>query len=103
MLVDVFIMLGIMAFIVLVLAYWRESVAIAALSLLFWIFLFAQSMNIEIPYHDAVDIGSGMVNVTTGAYTYSEPGLQAIILGVIFFNIIMLIIYFMTYKQLSKW
>lgn len=87
----------------MIVAYRRESIPIAALSLLFWILLFAQSLYIEVPYENAVEYpaGSGTVNVTTGAFTYNEYALSAVVLGVILFHIIMLIAFFVEYKKTS--
>ena len=93
MIVDVFIMVAIMAFILMIIAYVEESVAWTSLSILFWIFLLALSMNIEIPYQAATEFpaGSGIMNVTTGTQMFYEPAFTVIIFGILIFNIVLLI------------
>ena len=105
MIVDVVIFIGIFATIALLISIERQSVAIAALSLLFWIFMLALSMVIEIPYQAATEypVGTGIMNITTGSQLYYEPGLTAIIFGVLIFNIIWLIVLFSNYKQSNRY
>jgi len=103
MVIDIFIMISIIAFILLIIAYEEASIAWTSLSLLFWIFLFAQSLYIEIPYVASSDMGSGIVNITTGSQTYSEWAFSAIIFGIIIFNIALLLVDVMDYRNRMKY
>jgi hypothetical protein len=103
MIVDVFIMVAIVAFILLVIAYQEASIAWTSLSLLMWIFLMALSFNIEIPYQAAVDIGGGAVNITTGSQQFFEPALSMVCFGIIIFNVILLLVDVMDYQNRRRY
>lgn len=93
MIVDVVILIGVIAAVLLILAFLEESIALDSISMLFWIFLLGLSMNIEIPYQAATEypFGSGIMNVTTGSQVFYEPALSGVIFGILIFNIILLI------------
>ena len=105
MIVDIVILIGVIAVITLLISIKEQSIGISAISLLMWIFMLALSMTIEIPYQAATEypVGSGIMNITTGSQLYYEPGLSAVIFGVLIFNIIWMIVLYSNYRQSNKY
>lgn len=83
MLDSIFILIFIVAFVTTILAYENKSIIYSMLSLILWLIIMAQSLWIT-------DIAGN---------NYTEYGVSAVCLAFIFVNIIMLIIYFMDWKQ----
>jgi hypothetical protein len=82
MILDIVILIGIAAVILLIIAYMEESIAIDSLSLLFWIFLMGTVMDVEVQY-----VSSGVLTTEH----VNNPAMAVICFGVIIFNIILLI------------
>jgi hypothetical protein len=103
MVIDIIILLFVIAIILLIIAYEEASIAWTSLSFLFWVFLFAQTLHIEIPYHAWTGLENGSINVTTGAHVYTEYALSIVCFAVIIFNIIMLIVDVMDYQNRRRY
>lgn len=101
MIIDWAIFVGVLAAVCFVISFWKRSLILEFVDLILWIFLFANVINIEIPYQAATEypIGSGIMNITTGVQAINEPGLQALMLIPIFVMIVLLIVDFMSFKQ----
>lgn len=103
MIATIFGIILVIAVILLFIAYTEASIAWTSLSLLMWIFITAQSLYIEIPYQAAVDIGGGAVNITTGSQWFYEPALSGICLGVVIFNVILLLVDVLDYQNRRRY
>ena len=90
MLVSIFIGMFIVAVLFFILAYFEESVLLSAVSLLFWIVLFASSIGLSVPY-----VSSGVEYTMT----LQEYGVNAVLLGMIFITIVMMISQILDYKK----
>ena len=93
MIVEIFIAMLIMAFILTILGVETDGIAYLGLGLVMWIVLFVQSLWIDVPYVIAYVTG-GTVNITATSDVYTEFGLSAISLGFVFVHVLWLVLVF---------
>ena len=84
MIVDLFILIAIAAVVIMILAYLEDSMLLTVISMLLWIFLFANSMYIEIPYQAVVNN-----TINTGSQSFTETPLSIVVFGMLIINILM--------------
>jgi hypothetical protein len=86
MIIDLFVVLFIVAFMLTILAIGTESIAYIMLGMMFWMVLFVQSLYLT-------DM-SGTV--------YYEFGISALCMGFIFVHLMLLIFFFLEWREKSK-
>lgn len=74
MYMDLFVAILIVGVVLLLIAYFEKTIGLTALSLLFWLFIFAQSLYIE-----------------TATDSYTEYALNIVSFGIVIFNVVLLI------------
>lgn len=88
----------IMSCLFFLIAIYEESLIFSFISLVFWIYLFVQSLWIEVPYEFGVYSG-GTWTIEEGSHVYNEWGLSVLCLIFIFISIIFSVVYFMDWRN----
>ena len=89
MLESIFIAFLFISIIIQIIAIYEKSIIYSMLSVILYIFLMANTLNIEVPYVSNVyNMSSSMVDQFTGTYASSDLGLNAILIAFIMINIV---------------
>ena len=91
MIIDLYIMLFLIAFVLTLISVYEKSLVFSILSIIVWMIVFVQSFYVVVPYHTWIDVND-TINVTTGYHIFTEYGLNALCLAFIFFGIVWSII-----------
>lgn len=99
MLDTIFALLFVVAFVLQLIAVYEKSIIFTMVSLIMWLTLMVNSLYIEVPYHVSYENATGAIATETGAHIYNEIGVSALCLGFVFINLVLLIIFFMDWKE----
>ena len=99
MLDSIFALLFVVAFVLQLISVYEKSIIFCIVSLVMWLTLMVNSLYIEVPYHVSYENVTGSIVTDTGAHVYNEFGVSALCLGFVFINLVLLIIFFLDWKE----